>query len=573
MATQTKAETYYTTSEYFNDPSPWSSYPLSKLISSILEPISPSEAIRESLHLSRLLLLSNHPSAANTLLTTIFTHGPSIIPPSRHEESTVHTSLSLEHFWLSHKDTHSRPSAIPALTLRNETLDEKLKREQWGKFRECTLTGWMKEHCNLREPGDVHCWRESEDPKMLAMCCRLLAKTKTRGEYVSLARMREALDAARKLYALPEERRKLDGSREARYSRHSTLLYRRLPMELAIRLGDLDVARDILSQALCQDGFCNGGSLEEFLMVPGVWDVLPLLNAEGRTSNQYFILKEDADVLVKGVVGALELRAKEGRQWSLAPDKLGWKELLERLARGAWKANKREYKEMGVRSWKEILEQPASEEEIDQAERGFGELPADFKDMCRVANGFKGGYHFLAGGIFGIDSMFLDDGETELEHYDGDFYPHEIDVYKETPHQMLQLSCYEDSDGYRHYIIPHKMWKDIVKDKEVQEGAYQYWHSTNWSATASPWNTVWDWVASLVEEVEGMVERNEKVEHYDFNGKLIEDEESDDEDSGKEKEENGTDEIAEESRGELNKKRKTGNESDDDWVKVDGSLE
>tara|TARA_R110002060_G_scaffold56316_2_gene66678 strand:- start:310 stop:864 length:555 start_codon:yes stop_codon:yes gene_type:complete len=177
---------------------------------------------------------------------------------------------------------------------------------------------------------------------------------------------------------------------------------------------------------------------------------------------------------------------------------------------------------------------------------------------------FKGGYHFLAGGIFGINSMFLDDGETDLEHYDGDFYPHEIDVYKETPHRMLQLSCYADADGYRHYIIPHKMWKDIVKDREVKEGEYQYWNTTNWSATASHWDTIWDWVANLVEEVEGMVERKEKVEHYGADGKLIQDEESDEEDNV---------EVAEEHVGEQSKKRKTGSESDDDWVKVDGSLE
>ncbi|KAK0102514.1 hypothetical protein ONS95_006128 [Cadophora gregata] len=406
---------------------------------------------------------------------------------------------------------------------------------------------------------------------MLAMCCRLLAKTKTRGEYVSLARMREALDVARKLYALPEERRKLDGSKEARYSWHSTLLYRRLPIEMAIRLGKLVVAKEILSQALCSDGFCNGGSLEEFLMVPGVWDVLPLLNADGKKSNRYFIPKKDADNLVKGVVDALELRAKEGRQWSLAPGKLSWRNLLERLARGAWKANKREYKEIGLHSWKEILEQPAGEEEIEEAEEEFGELPTDFKDMCRVANGFKGGYHFLAGGICGIDSMFFDDGETELEHYEGDFYPHELDVYKETPHQMLQLACHEDADGFQHYIIPHKMWKDIVKDREVKEGEYQYWHTTNWSGSASRWDTIWDWVASLVEQVEGMVERNEKVEHYDTEGKLIEGEESDDEGCGKERQDK--DETTGENCLEQDKKRNTSNESDDDWVKVDGILE
>ncbi|KAK0102513.1 hypothetical protein ONS95_006127 [Cadophora gregata] len=82
MTTQTEAETYYTSSGQFNDPNPWALHPLSNLISGILEPISPSEAIRECLNLARLLLLSNHLSAANTLLSAIYTYGPSITPPT-----------------------------------------------------------------------------------------------------------------------------------------------------------------------------------------------------------------------------------------------------------------------------------------------------------------------------------------------------------------------------------------------------------------------------------------------------------------------------------------------------------
>lgn len=57
-------------------------------------------------------------------------------------------------------------------------------------------------------------------------------------------------------------------------------------------------------------------------MIPGIWDVLPLLNEKGKEGNVYFITEGDADVLVKGVIGALKLRAKEGRQWSLAPEKI-----------------------------------------------------------------------------------------------------------------------------------------------------------------------------------------------------------------------------------------------------------
>ncbi|KAH7364674.1 hypothetical protein BKA65DRAFT_390158 [Rhexocercosporidium sp. MPI-PUGE-AT-0058] len=551
----------------------WTPYPLSKLISLLLEPICPAHGIRQTLHLSQLLLLSNHLSQANTLLSSIYTHGPSIIPPSQHEESTVPTTLPLEAFWLTHPSTHPRPeNAPPICTPPNQTVEERLEFARWGKFRECTLTGWMLEHCNLREPKYVHCWRESEDPKMLAMCSRLLAKTKVRGTYVSTSRMREALDAALKLYALPEKKGENDGSKEARYRRHSSLLYRRLPIELAIRLGELDTASAILSDALCKDGFCDGGTLEGLLFLPGIWDVLPLLNKKGREGNAYFIKEEDANVLVKGVVGALELRAKEGRQWSLAPEKVGWKELLERLARGSWKVNKREYREQGVFSWRGILNEPASQEEIEEAEEQFGELPRDFKDMCRVANGFKGGWHFLAGGIAGIDSMFFDAGETELYHFDGDFYPDNLDLSQEEHHDMLQLECGTESDGFRHYIIPHDMWKGMARDRDVGHHEYRYCHMTNWSASVSHWATMWDWVASLVEGVEEMVEKGEKVEHYDEKGELIVEDDTEDEESGK-----GGDgekiESPEENVGEKNKKGKIGDESDDDWVKVDCNSE
>ncbi len=285
-----------------------------------------------------------------------------------------------------------RPEHAPAIYVsKDETTEARLKDQQWGKFRECTFTGWMLEHCDLREPKDPHCWRDTDEPKMIAMCCRLLAKTKKRGEYVSLGRMREALAAAKKLYALPQvpiDEFQFDGTRERSNQRHSALVYRRLAMELAIRVGDFDAAASILSQALKLDGLiCNGGSVGEFLMVPGIWDVLPLLNRDGKESNPYFISDEEADIIVKEVIGALELRAKAGRQWSLAPEKITWRELLDRLAKGAWKVNRKEYKANGMNCKEDILNEPATEEEIEAAERQWGELPKDFKEMIRVTNG------------------------------------------------------------------------------------------------------------------------------------------------------------------------------------------
>ncbi|KAL5320469.1 hypothetical protein ACEPPN_011274 [Leptodophora sp. 'Broadleaf-Isolate-01'] len=144
----------------------------------------------------------------------------------------------------------------------------------------------------------------------------------------------------------------------------------------------------------------------------------------------------------------------------------------------------------------------------------------------------------------------------------------EIDLSEETSHDMIQMISGEESEEYRHYIIPHRMWKDTVKGGDVGEGEYQYWHMTNHSVEASHWGSVWDWVASMVEEVEGIVEKGEKVGYWDDRGDLIVDEESEDGESemegGNEEEEN-----TEENAGEQNKKLKVGDESDDEWVRVD----
>jgi hypothetical protein len=121
--------------------------------------------------------------------------------------------------------------------------------------------------------------------------------------------------------------------------------------------------------------------------VPGIYDVLPLLAKGGKESNPFYIDEEDANTLVREIINTLELRAKEGRQWSLAPDKVGWKELMDRLAKGAWGVNSYQYKSVGINCPGDILFPPPTEEEIEAAESEVGELPADFKEMVRVANG------------------------------------------------------------------------------------------------------------------------------------------------------------------------------------------
>jgi hypothetical protein len=182
---------------------------LSKLVSSYLEPKDPREAVTETLRVVDLLLLSNHIAKANELILALYKYADQIVPPDpRHIDPPLkYKSFSLENFWLAHRETYTIPGNVPAFTRCNhgcKTWEENLAYEQWGKFREANRTGWMLEHCQLAEPSDPHIWRESDDPRVLAICCRLLSKNTTPGKYVSQERMEEALEAGKKLYAYPQ---------------------------------------------------------------------------------------------------------------------------------------------------------------------------------------------------------------------------------------------------------------------------------------------------------------------------------------------------------------------------------
>jgi len=388
---------YYVDSDDNNNDK-FSRQKLSSLISSYLEPVDPSLAITRTFRLVLLLLLSNHINKAYDLLCILYKHKQNIVPSKQYKKN--HPSLALEYFWQSHQTTHPRPDdafefdAMYCYGINVSTPRETvLARKQWGEYRDFCRTGWMFEHHKLREPRDVHVWRKTDDPAMIAMCCRLLAKKKDEGQYPSVARTEEALEAAQKLYAQPQTcitEWKFDGTEDCRIQiqiRHSSLLFRRLAVELAIRLGYLKTAADILSSQLRLDGFNHGGLLQEFLFLPGIYDVLPLLAERGKEGNPYFITTEDAEAMMKEIINTVELRAKEGRQWSLAPEKVSWRELLDRLAKGAWKVNHKEYRKNDVKCAEDILFPPATEKQIRRVEKRVGELPADFKEMVRIANG------------------------------------------------------------------------------------------------------------------------------------------------------------------------------------------
>ncbi|KAH7336096.1 hypothetical protein BKA65DRAFT_596151 [Rhexocercosporidium sp. MPI-PUGE-AT-0058] len=494
----------------------FTSQPVSKLRSEYLEPKHPCPAVEKTYHLINLLLLSNHTDHAYKLFCTLSNLGEKLMTPdSLIADPPLFHSLPLENFLQSHQTTHPRPTGFP-LSSKSPGF---LELAQWDKFRECTRTGWMLEHCSLPEPADPHCWRETDDEAILGMCARLLAKEKVHGVYPPEQRMREAISCAEKLYNRPQvPAREWDWKDALRTKkrRHSYLLYRRLVVELAIRYGELEKAAEVLGLGLRVDGFNSvyGGDLTDYLMVPGIWDVLPLMARGGKETNPFFIAEDIADGIVREVIEVIKLRAREGRQWSLAPEKVGWGELLDRLAKGGWEVNGVEYKRMGYKSADDILRPPATEEEIEAAEKTVGALPDDLKEMVRVANGFNGGYHFLEGGIAGLDEIAVNDEDTEPVIWD--LKDEGLRMSGATPFFEIKLQASVECDGFSHYFIPPSVWKENMDGREIMAGEYRYWSNASWQGSTEIHQSIRDWVAGWVENIEGMVERGEKTyDSYD----------------------------------------------------------
>lgn len=390
------ALTYVDEADYDDDPGHFVQHHVSDLVSSLLEPIDHLDGLRKVGRVAQLLLLSNNVDQAYKLICALCEHHKVLSACSKNDEPPFRlSSQPYANFWAS----------FPALASPEESSNQqagsdgtsarqaRLAMEQWNEYRETTRTGWMLDRFNLPEPNDPHIWQETDDPKMIAMCARLLAKDKTPGQYPSLEVMREALAAGKKLYAQPQVpitgwKVERNGNQTTR--RHSYLLYRRLVVELAIRVGDLASATEVLSLGLRLDGFntMDGGQLNRYLFIPSIYSVLPLLAERGKEGNPFFIEEDDAAAIVEQITAALDLRARKGRQWSLAADKVGWKELMDRLAKAAWVVNRAEYERQGLTCAEDILYPPATEEAILEAESRVGGLPEEYKEMMRVSNGY-----------------------------------------------------------------------------------------------------------------------------------------------------------------------------------------
>jgi hypothetical protein len=105
--------------------------------------------------------------------------------------------------------------------------------------------------------------------------------------------------------------------------RHSYLLYRRLFIDLAIHVRSPQTAAEVMSHGLRIDGFVNGGLVGDYLFVPGIWDVMPILVMGGKEWNPYYITKEDTKVMVAEVEIAIAVKANAGQAVETCTGK-GW---------------------------------------------------------------------------------------------------------------------------------------------------------------------------------------------------------------------------------------------------------
>jgi hypothetical protein len=138
---------------------------------------------------------------------------------------------------------------------------------------------------------------------------------------------------------------------------------------------------------------------------------------------------------------------------------------------------------------------------------------------------FMGGWHFLNGGLLGLDDIRPAGGELYDKIEDFDRYGVRV-LYDDNddapPYEgMIELSAATECDGFQHAIVPPKLWQRIVGKDNAKPGEYCYFSHASWRGEIEFYHSIRDWVAKLVEEVEDMIERGEKVVQYGEDGEEI----------------------------------------------------
>jgi hypothetical protein len=119
---------------------------------------------------------------------------------------------------------------------------------------------------------------------------------------------------------------------------------------------------------------------------------------------------------------------------------------------------------------------------------------------------FKGGWHFLDGGLAGIEDICLAN-EDEVTQYMFDFGDLDPDIYS----KVISLPPAVECDEYVHFMISPTNWRGSVEGHSFGPGEYPYWRWANWDGGGDIWHSLRDWIASEVEQAELMVRKGKTV--------------------------------------------------------------
>lgn len=119
---------------------------------------------------------------------------------------------------------------------------------------------------------------------------------------------------------------------------------------------------------------------------------------------------------------------------------------------------------------------------------------------------FKGGWHFLNGGLAGIDEIYLGNAD-EVEQYMFSFGDQDPEIYS----KVITIPPATDCDEFEHFMISPAHWRGSIDGQTFGPGEYPYWHFASWSPGDDIWQSLRDWIASEVEGAEMMVKKGRRV--------------------------------------------------------------
>lgn len=407
-----------------------------------------------------------------------------------------------------------RPDHVPWEKWSDDELGKAAKEhdvqnmEFWNSHAEVDWLTKPPFNAKVAEEYDVHQWKGSDDAATHAVCARLLCKP-VDGAIPSHAAMEESLDCMDQLLAKVAPL--------ADNVPHHHIVSGKTYFILAVHLGKMDKAVHMLKRACQADSF----ELHNLVTVPAFYNTLS--QQPDGTVIHPLLSDKYMDDIGKKLVQAIKSRAENGLQEPLHG--VSWHDLLTRFANAAFIVNHENYLEQGITSAAGILLPPATPSQIAEVEARTGPLPADLKDMVLIANGFKGGYHFAAGGFAGISLLMAEPLNESHEIQLGiDPPPRQSlletqtlpdgttrTVFRNTVEfpgsgtgrnwgNVLTYSAGEESDFFEHLICPPATWAK-VRGGKAREGEYRLVLYTNWGHHEE-WKGVRDWLANLTLKLE-----------------------------------------------------------------------